>query len=188
MRHILEPTLVGSLRLNRTVIICLMLAVFSPSRAWPQSVSGATASHEVVLIVAEVAVVALQNARPLVLQLSAMSQREATGSNRLFYTTINASGRTRSITVQWSATDAAPQGVSLHVCATNIPTGFGIATGDVTISSSPMTLIRGIPSCATGTGESGAELRYRAVLDDASRAVEGERCAVTITYTITDDT
>lgn len=188
MQFLLAPAPVGSRQLDRAVLLCLLLAVICPSRAWPQSVSGAAASHEVILVIAEVAVVALQDARPLVLHLGGMSPREATGSNRLFYTAVNAAGRTRSIAVQWAAADAAPAGVSLHVRAAMVPAGFGIATGDVTIGSSPTTLIRGIPSCATGTGDGGAELRYRAVLDDPSRAVAGERRTVTITYTISDDT
>jgi hypothetical protein len=168
----------------------LILAATVSSRAWSQAVSGAEASHEVILIIAEVAVMSLLDARPLVLHLGvgAMPQREATGSNRIFYTAVNAPGRTRSIAVQWSATDAAPAGVTLHVRAAQVPAGFGIATGDVAISGSPQTLIRGIPSCATGTGDGGVELQYRAVLDDPSRAFGGERRTVMITFTITDDT
>jgi hypothetical protein len=172
----------------------LMLLAISPSPSCAETPSGSATAHAVILSVCEVALLQLQDASPMVLTIdprtttALVEDGRTVGTKRLCYTAVNGLGKTRTIMVQWALTDAAPPGASLRIRAISIPAGCGVAAGEVTVSSSPQELIRGIPSCATGTSSGGTTLQYRAVLDDPSRGAAGGRSTVTITYTISDDT
>ena len=104
------------------------------------------------------------------------------------YTSTVAAGVTRTLSIRWGDVDLAPAGCSLKLQA--IPAGGanqGVSTGELTLSSSPQTLITNIGSCATGTGSmQGARLIYNLVVDDETQLIAGEAKSVTITLTLTD--
>lgn len=162
-------------------------------RAWSQQPTGNTTSHEVILRVSEVALIGLLDIRPLELTIDPSaasmlsSDARSTGTRKIGYTVVNAPGRTRSIMVHWAVSDAAPAGTSLRIFAVSIPARCGIATGEVAVSCYPQVLISAIPSCSTGTGDGGVELRYRFVMDSLSRGAVGAQKTVTITFTVSDD-
>ena len=114
-------------------------------------------------------------------RLSGMSDA---GTAHLRYTMTNLIGKTRSIMVQWSSSDATPAGTSLHLEAVSVPAGCGVAAGEITVSSLPRALIRMIPSCASGAG---AEISYRFRVDDLSRGATAADTTVTICFTVCDD-
>ena len=105
------------------------------------------------------------------------------------YTSVVASGASRSLTVEWGGTDAAPAGTSLLLTVTPQTGGNrGTTSGQKTVSSSAETVITGIGSCATGRGAStGAQLGYVLQVDTVTSLVAGETQSATITLTLTDD-
>ena len=174
------------------ILFLILIGMAAPVPAWTEP-AAASASHMVLLKVSEVAVLNLSDDRPLDLSVVSSSSTGFhvdigdTGTKRLNYTAVNSRGRTRSIMVQWAPADAAPAGTSLWIRAAYVPAGCGRAVGEIAIDSMPRALIRDILTCATGTGSSGAELRYRFVVDDPSRATAGSQRAVMIIFTISDD-
>ena len=180
-------------RTARISLWCLLLSSWSfltiPAQA--QSI-GNVASHQVTLRVAEVAVLSLDDPRPLDLLVaprSAMgivSAGRAEGSKTLHYTTVNAAGVTRKVSVQWSAGGSAPAGTALKIRAANVPVGCGLAAPEVTMSGAPQVLITAIPSCATGASDRGASLRYRLAVEDESRLSSGENTSITVVFTLVD--
>ncbi len=170
-----------------------MLGALVSLRAWSQQPLSNTTSHQVILRVSEVAIIGLQDARPLELTLDLSgasvpsSDARSTGTKKIFYTVVNAPGITRNILVHWAESDAAPAGTSLRIRAVSIPASCGIANGEVTVSSHPQALICAIPTCATGTGDGGVELQYRFIKESFSRAAAETQKSVTITFTVSDD-
>jgi len=152
-----------------------------------------TVNHTVQLNVPAVALIGLDDANSITLAVVAPATAgdNPTGQTHnlkhLRYTTINASATSRTVTVEWGGSDAAPAGTSLHVAAT-VPGGQGTTGGDKTISSTPAAIITGIPSCVTGTAAgNGATLAYALVIDTAASLVYNDNHLVTITYTLTED-
>ena len=152
------------------------------------------ATHSVTMNVNEVVLVDLNDATTIVLSTIAPANggelpTGSTDSTKLLqYTSLVASGLTRTLTVQWGGADAAPAGTSLKLEATSVPAGCGTAAAQVTISPTGQSLITGIGSCATGTGASGAALDFTFSIDDVNSLVVGESKTVTLTYTLTDAT
>lgn len=108
-------------------------------------------------------------------------------STYVVYTSIVGSGQNRIITAQWGESDAAPAGCSLRLEVTEIGgLNEGSAAGEVTMSSTPGTIISSIGSCATGVGAGGAKLKYTLSVDTLTSLVAGEQKDVTITLTMTD--
>jgi hypothetical protein len=142
-----------------------------------------TASHNVRLAVREVAMVACQGPDTLLLDVDG----DRDGTLLLQYTTTNAAGAHRTIFVNWRSGDRAPSGTSLHIRVVNVPAGCGVVGSEIVVSGQPSGIIRGIPSCATGRGSSGALLEYRLCIDDAARLGEREGTTVTLDFTISDD-
>jgi hypothetical protein len=104
------------------------------------------------------------------------------------YTSVVASGKTRSITAQWAAGDAAPSGCELQLQAQPAGGNQGTSAGTITLSSTPQNIVTGIGSCATGRGSTqGARLTYTLVINDVESLVAGEEKTVTVTLTLTDD-
>jgi hypothetical protein len=104
------------------------------------------------------------------------------------YTSVVASGKTRSITAQWAAGDAAPSGCVLQLQAQPAGGNQGTSAGTITLSSTPQNIVTGIGSCATGRGSTqGARLTYTLVINDVESLVAGEEKTVTVTLTLTDD-
>ena len=151
-----------------------------------------TATHDVTLQVNEIVLIDLNDATAITLTTNTPAAGgdtplgDSDATKLLQYTSLVASGLTRSISVQWDVADAAPTGTSLKVEATSVPASCGTAAGLVTISSTAQDIITGIGSCATGTGASGAALTYTFSIDTVSSLVVGDNKTVTLTYTLTD--
>jgi hypothetical protein len=105
------------------------------------------------------------------------------------YTSVVASGLSRSLTVEWGASDSAPAGTSLLLTVTPQAGGNrGTTAGQKTISSSAETVVTGIGSCATGRGAgTGAQLAYLLQVDTVTSLEAGDSSSATITLTLTDD-
>ncbi len=113
---------------------------------------------------------------------------QTNNSKYLQYTTVNATGTNRNISVAWAGGDAAPAGCSLRVVA-SFPVSVGCGTPSVqrTIGAGAQNLVTLIPSCYTGiTATSGANLTYTLSVDTPGSLVQGESTTVTVTYTLTD--
>lgn len=114
---------------------------------------------------------------------------EQTGADRLFYTSLNAVGALRYITVQTNV--AIPPGTTLTVTPT-VAGGAGTSNGTVTFSNvgatAPTDLVIDIDSVATGRVNlvSGTGLLYTFWVSNAS-LLETGTTVVTVTYTLTDD-
>lgn len=165
-----------------TVFLVTVIGLFSIVEARAGS-AGAQASHEMLLGVGEVAMVSSTGPDTPVLDLDG----DRDGTLRVQYTAVNAAGAHRSIRVQWQHGDRAPAGTSLRMRTLSVPAGAGQAAPEVTVSGNPSAIIERIPSCATGTGSSGALVEYRLVVDDPARAEERETTTVTLVFTISDD-
>ena len=152
-----------------------------------------TVSHPVTLTVNAIALVGLSDSAGFTLRVvdpAAAGDDPVGETNNLVYlryTTVNTTGTSRTITVEWGAAEAAPAGTSLKVTA-GPAGGQGSATAQRTISNSAQTLITAIPSCATGTGAgSGAQLSYVFSVDTPASLVAGESQTVNVKYTLTED-
>jgi hypothetical protein len=154
--------------------------------------SNPTVSQKVILRVAPVAVLGLDDSSPLDLTmvpraLGTAASASSKGRRLLHYTTVNAEGSTRAITVQWGAQDSAPAGISLKIAATSVPNRCGRPAPEVTVSGTPQRLITEIPTCGTGTDALGAILRYRLDVDSDFQVTGGATKEVVVTFTILDD-
>jgi hypothetical protein len=151
-----------------------------------------TASHDVTLQVNEIALIDLNSTASITLTTNppAAGGEDPVGdsdsSKLLQYTSLVATGTTRSISVQWGALDTAPAGTSLLLEAVSVPLNCGSAAGQITISSVAQNLITNIESCATGIGANGASLTYTFSVDDVNSLVVGDTQTVTVTFTLTD--
>lgn len=180
-----------TMRKCRSLFLAATLILFSAVLASAQT---DTASHTVTMTVNAIAVLDITGGN-INLIIEAPGTGGQTPSNdtdttcRLQYTTTVASSLTRTITVAWGGSDAAPAGTSLRVqVAPSGQTNEGSTAGQRTISSSAQTVITGIGSCATGTsGSSGALLTYTLSVDTMTSLVAGESQSATVTYTLTDD-
>ncbi len=113
---------------------------------------------------------------------------QTNNSKYLQYTTVNASGTNRHISVAWGGADAAPNGTSLRVQASfPVSVGCGTAGAQVTISNVGQNIVTAIPSCYTGiTATSGANLTYTLSVDTPGSLQQGQSTTVTVTYTLSD--
>jgi hypothetical protein len=151
-----------------------------------------TASHVVRLMVAEVAVLGINDPSPLDLVVVPPALKNAfpAGKDRgvriLHYTTVNGAGTTRSISVSSDGSSAVPAGTSLRIVVTGIPEGCGTAASEVTVDGNPKRIITDIPTSATGRGALGAVLQYRFVIEDESSLVGGAKTEMKLVYTITE--
>jgi hypothetical protein len=149
-----------------------------------------TVSHLVRLVVAETAVLDIDDSSPLDLVLVTFASKNAlpagtdTGTRTLHYTTINKEGITRRIYVSNNSSNVAPSGTSLKIAVKSIPVGCGTPSAEVTVDANPKCIISDIPSCATYSGSQGAVLQYRFVINEESSIIAGSRSEITILYTI----
>jgi hypothetical protein len=150
-------------------------------------------SHDVLMNVNEIAVMELNDSSQISLTVVPPTLGgdppvdDSDNSKLLHYTSVVASGNTRTITAEWGPADAAPAGTSLKLEATGVPANCGSAAGQIDVSNSATTIISGIGSCATGRGANGAELTYTLSVDDAAQLVAGDSQTATITLTLTED-
>lgn len=168
----------------------LFVLIFLATSGIAFAASAAT-SHDINLQVVEVVAVALSNASAISLQTQSpiipgdppIGQTD--NSKYLRYTTVNATGMSRSVTAQMSV--AAPSGTRLDMTATPVA-GQGTTTGPVALNNLTATsVITGIGSCFTGIlPTSGAQLTYVLVVVDTSLLVVAVAIPVTITLTLTD--
>jgi len=103
------------------------------------------------------------------------------------YTSTVGAGTTRSLTVQWGGSDAAPNGCALRLTAAPQGGNKGATAGQITLSSTAANIVTGIRSCATGSGATnGAQLIYELAVTDVEALVAGQSQQATITLTLTD--
>jgi hypothetical protein len=164
-----------------------ILTVYAGAQA-----SNLAVSHKVILRVAQVAILGLDDSSPLELTmvpraLGTAPSASSEGRRLLHYTMVNAEGSTRAITVQWGAQDSTPAGTSLKIAVASVPNLCGRPAPEVTVSGTPQRLITEIPSCETGTDALGAVLRYRLDADRDFRVTGGATKEVVVTFTILDD-
>ena len=155
-----------------------------------------TATHDVTMHVNEVVLIDVNNTGTLTLNTTAPANggEDVTGetdstSKLLQYTSLVAASTTRNIQVSWSGAldGACPAGTHLEAEAITVPGGCGsAAAGGVTVSATDQNIITAIPSCATGTGASGAQMEYRFVVDTVSSLVVGDTKSVRLVFTLTD--
>ena len=173
-------------RLFILLTVALLVTVFTVNAA------SDTASHDVTMNVTEIVLLDLNDTAAVVLNTTTPTNGGedpigSTDSSKLLqYTSLVPTGQTRSLTVQWGGTDAAPAGTSLSLEATSVPAGCGTAAPSVTLSSVAQPLITAIGSCATGTGANGAQLTFTFSVDTVTSLVVGDNKTVTLTYTLTD--
>jgi len=133
-----------------------------------------------------------RNPGPLIVDISGKQDllfRDAVeNSTFLRYSSVVAKGQSRSITVHWGSSDAAPSGCSLFLQAMlSGGSNEGLSAGEITLSGESRILISGIRSCATGTGEdAGARLVYRLTVQDATKLEAGETRTAVAVFTLTD--
>ena len=166
---------------SRALAVVMMLLVVAAVTGAADGFARTTA-HRIGFSVREVAMVSL--AGPSTLRLDAEGMQE--GALLLQYTTTNAAGAYRTISVQWRPGDRAPSGTSLRLEAQGVPSGCGRSGGEVVLTDRPAAVITGIPSCATGRGGAGATLRYRVSVDDVAQLRNGRPATVTLVFTIGD--
>ena len=151
-----------------------------------------TASHSVTMRVSEIAVIGLNGAGTIVLEMGRPTSggegpQDVTDNGKLLqYTSLVPNGQTRNITAAWGTSDQAPAGTSLKLQATGVPADCGTAASQITVSGIAQNIITNIGSCATGVGSSGAELTYTLSVDDFTALAAGESKIATITCTLTD--
>ncbi|MCJ7682247.1 MAG: hypothetical protein MUP70_16090 [Candidatus Aminicenantes bacterium] len=175
------------MKYQKTAIVFFVLALIGGPIA-----ADSTATQNFSLSVMEVCVLGVTS-NPTELVIQAPSEGGETpddvfdDSTYAVYTSIVGNAQTRNITAQWGNSDAAPAGCSLRLEVTEIGGGNrGSAASEITMSSTPGTIISSIGSCATGTGSSGAKLKYTLSVDTLSSLVAGDQKDVTITLTMTD--
>jgi hypothetical protein len=150
-----------------------------------------TASHVVTMQVNEIALIDLNDTGAITLTTTAPAAGgdavtgDSDATKLLQYTSLVATGLTRTITVQADLAIPAPAGTSLKLAAV-VPGGCGTAAAQVTITNAAQSLITAIGSCATGTGASGAALTYTFSVDTVSSLVVGATTSPTITFTLAD--
>jgi len=152
-----------------------------------------TASQTVTMRVSEICVIDVTgNPSTLVIYPPAnggdMPANPSDNSTFAQYTSVVEQGKTRSITAHWAAGDSAPSGCELRLIATPKGGNQGSSAGEITLSTTPQSIVTGIGSCATGRGSSdGARLTYTLVITSVESLVAGEEKTVTVTLTLTDD-
>jgi hypothetical protein len=155
-----------------------------------------SATHDVTMNVNEVVLIDVNNTGTLTLNTTAPANggEDVTGeidstSKLLQYTSLVAAATTRNISVAWSGAldGVCPAGTHLEAEAITVPGGCGSAVASgVTVSGVDQNIITSIPSCATGTGASGAQMEYRFVVDTVSSLVVGDTTSVRLVFTLTD--
>jgi len=175
--------------MRKIIVLFAFVALTGASAFAAQS----TASHGVTTSVPEVVLLGLNSTSSITLNVVAPSNAgdqptgQSNASKYLYYTTVNASGTHRNISVAWGASDATSAGTSLHVAAAvSSSPAFGNAGSAVSISNAGQNIVTGIPSCATGQGVNGVNLNYTLQVDTPASLVQGDTKSVTITYTLTD--
>lgn len=149
-------------------------------------------NHTVTVELSEIASLGLNDTTAITLTLNTPTVAgmppgdDTDNSKLLYYTSVVATGTSRSITVVWKQADAAPAGTALKAEATSIPANCGTSAGQITVSNTATTIITGIQGCATGTGVNGAEITYTLTVADTSQVIAGDSSTVTITFTLTD--
>jgi hypothetical protein len=152
--------------------------------------SGDKASHAVTLSVGEVCMIGLNSTAGIALHTNPGTAGGVppTGSmdssKSLWYTSVVPHGGTRRITANWGATDQAPNGTSLHVRVTSMPSQSGTAADQIRLGSEPRDIITGIGSCATGADA--VKLLYTFTIDDVSGLIQGETRTVVVNFTLSD--
>jgi hypothetical protein len=171
---------------NRNYLVPALILVLGIIAAAPIADAENTRSstgHGLNMGVKEVAMVTSSGPDTLVLDVDG----DRDGTLYLNYTAVNAEGAYRMIFVSWRAGNRAPSGTSLRIRAASVPARAGTAGGEVTVSDHPAAIIRGIPSCTTGRGSSGALIEYRLSDDDPSQIHENEATTVTLVFTMSED-
>jgi hypothetical protein len=173
----------------RKILLIAALCMLTGAGAFAATSS---ASHSVQLNVPEIVMMSLNNTATVTLSVQAPAAGglapvgQTDNTKYLWYTTVNASGTNRNISVQWGGADAAPAGTSLHVEATSVTGGCGTAGGPVTIGAGALNIVTAIPSCVTGQGTNGAQLTYTLQVDTAANLLVADNHLVTVTFTLTD--
>jgi len=175
--------------MNRFTILVITLILCAISG----NVFGITASanHQVQIVVAEIAAMALSDATLLSLSTTDPAlpggnpQGSIDSARYLRYTTLNTTGTNRKIQASLSA--GAPAGTALKLTAAMVGGGYGTSAGQVTLSASAQDLVTVIGSGATGSaGINGANLQYVLAVVTPTSLVIGST-TVTITFTLTED-
>lgn len=176
----------------RKAAVFLALLAFAGMGAYAQT---ATATHEITFNVPPIAMLELDSAAAITLEVSQPANAglspvgDSDPSKHLWYTTLNTAATTRRITVQWAVTDTAPAGTSLDIEVTALTAGCGTAAGLLTmpdLAATAQDLVTAIPSCATGQGTDGATITYTLNVDNPSLLVI-ESHTVDILFTLTED-
>lgn len=102
------------------------------------------------------------------------------------YTSVVASGTTRSLTAMFGS-GSAPTGTNLLLTVTPQGGNRGTTAGQITVTDTAQPIVTTISSCATGRGAVGAQLGYVLEVDTVSDLVAGASSAASITLTLTDD-
>ena len=148
-----------------------------------------TATHDVEITVAEVALIGLNNTTLVTLNTVAPGSAGAdpTGSSdtgkTVQYTSLNATGFTRDIEADIDA--ATPGGTSLSLACDPGGGVAGTTAGAVTLSTTPAAIVTGIGSYAsTATGPT---LTYQLNVTAVGSLVVGTVGTVTVTLTLAED-
>jgi hypothetical protein len=174
---------------NRKTLIVAALCLLTGIGAFAATSS---AAHSVQLNVPEIVMMSLNSVATVTLSVQAPAAGglapvgQTDNSKYLWYTTVNAAGTNRNISVQWGGADVAPAGTSLHVQATSVTGGCGTAGAAVTIGAGAQNIVTAIPSCVTGQAANGAQLTYTLQVDTVASLAVGDNHLVTVTFTLTD--
>lgn len=176
------------MRKINTILLTATLLVFTAGLAMAQDSS--TDSHDVIITVTEVLLVALnEDATPVALTIGpptsglagdAADNQDTDASKALYYTVLSAD--TVDITVAITS-GAIPSGLTLTVDA-DAPVDMGTDTTDPVLDGTTTsgTVISAIPNCYTGR-TTGAPLTY--TLDsDGTAGHQDPGVTITLTYTI----
>ena len=155
-----------------------------------------TAVHSVSIEIQEVALLALNSTAlvPLVSQNPAGGaggevEADTDNSKQLYYTSVVATGLTRTISVYSDV--AAPTGTTLSVTPTvGSATGAGTAAGKTAIPvgvGAAVDIITAIGSTATGTGAGAASLLYTLDVVATSSLETTAATTLVLTYTLEED-
>jgi len=149
------------------------------------------ASHQVMFRVVGIASLALNDTRPIALNLyvpadGGLPRGETDASKGLKYTVVNAPGG--NCRIQVSMIGTMPKGTALRVEAIGGRPELGAAVpGGIAISNWEQDLITDIPSCYTDRfAPDGVALRYSFVAIEPSEIEVGTGTEITIRYTIAD--
>ena len=158
-----------------------------------------SARHPVCLVIPEIAIVDIEpNNTAINLQFSApldggnaISADEANESKWLNYTSaISRTGSSRYITAQ-IANGSLPEGIELRLAANDYSGSgkgaHGQSSGQISLSSTPKTIISNIGRAFTGNGVgNGHQLTYSLAISDYKKLDAAERAEVMIIFTITE--